>query len=155
MVHCPNCCFLSRETHLPVWARHSSTLALPVGLFSAVLFFCRDPAIFCWFSLPGLIYRYWVLRNSRFGFVTASQKRVPATFKSPTNPGTGQLSPKSHLRDPESWTWQWSLPSTSGPKEEGRQDWKGMSLLSLTEPTAADADSSAPKCEFGETTEDC
>lgn len=28
-------------------------------------------------------------------------------------------------------------------------------VLSLTDPTAADADGSAQKCEFGQTTEDC
>ncbi|KAM6068062.1 uncharacterized protein LJ206_011466 isoform 1-T1 [Theristicus caerulescens] len=43
-----------------------------------------------------------------------------SAFKSPMNPGMDQLSPKSHLQDPESWTWQWSLLSTSGPREEGR-----------------------------------
>ncbi|KAM6204445.1 uncharacterized protein WM294_004069 [Sarcoramphus papa] len=45
--------------------------------------------------------------------------RLPA-FKSSKNPGMDQLSPKSHLQDPESWIWQWSLLSTSGPREEGR-----------------------------------
>lgn len=53
-------------------------------------------------------------------------------------PGTDQLSPKSHLQDPESWTGQWSLLSTSGPRQEGREGWKGMSGWSRTDPTAAD-----------------
>lgn len=166
MTCCPKRCFLSRETHLPGWARHSSTFMLPVGFLSFTFFFFRDPAVFCWFSLPWLIYRWWAVRNLWFGFVTVLWKPVLAALErsgcyscllsNPHEPWHGPaLSKESPSRsrvldvaaEPSLNIW-----SKRGG-EVGLERSVSCACASLTDPAAADADGSAQKCQFRETTE--